>query len=69
MYHPEALPQRPKVFEHNERVSVVVADQKRYRAVFAGLTQDQKHAYVRFTSGPWQSETLLFPIEQLEARD
>ena len=66
MYHPESLPQPPKIFEHNERVDVVAEGKKRYMAVFGGLTSDGKHALVRFITGPWRNEQLVFPIEQLE---
>jgi len=65
MYHPEALPQRRKCFEHGEKVDVVVQDKKRYMAVFSGLTQDEKHANVRFLSGTWRGESLIFLIDQI----
>ena len=66
MYHPESLPQPPKIFEHGQKVDVVVEGKKRYLAVFGGLTSDGKHALVRFITGPWRNEQLVFPIEQLE---
>jgi len=69
MYHPESLPKPPAIFEHNQRVDVVVEGKKRYLAIFSGLTQDRKHAHLRFLSGPWKGETLVFPIEQIEACD
>jgi len=54
------LPQPPKIFEHGQKVDVVAEGKKRYMAVFGGLTQDQKHATVRFLGGPWKGESLVF---------
>jgi hypothetical protein len=66
MYHPEALPRPPKIFEQGEKVDVVVEGRKRYVGVFNGLTSDGKHGIVRFITGPWTNEQLIFPIEQIE---
>ena len=65
MYHPEALPQPPKIFQHGQKIDIVVQGRKRYMGVFCGLTQDGKHANVRFLSGPWRGESLIFPIDQI----
>ena len=56
LYHPEAQPQPPKIFEHGQKVDVVAEGKKRYMAIYNGLTSDGKHALVRFITGPWPSE-------------
>jgi len=65
MYHPEALPRPPKIFEHGQKIDVLAEGGKHYMATFVGLTQDQKHAHVRFITG-WPNARLVFPLDQLE---